>query len=91
VAATYSALAFSSVPVMLPIETLHLSLFIFLPYAYASLQNEYEGTKGQGRAEISCKFVSFVAFSGNPLKLYNTIERNDDKRGKRGEGKEDQS
>ncbi|MDQ3977350.1 MAG: hypothetical protein M3264_12565, partial [Thermoproteota archaeon] len=71
---TYSALAFSSVPVMLPIETLQLSLFIFLPYAYASLQNEYEGTKGQGRAEISCKFVSFVAFSGNPLKLYNTID-----------------
>jgi hypothetical protein len=57
---------------MLPIETLHLSLFIFLPYAYTSLQNEYEGCKS--RSEISCKFVPFVAFSGNPLKLYNAID-----------------
>jgi hypothetical protein len=43
----------------------------------------------KSRAEISCKFVPFVAFSGNPLKLYNAIdeewrqERKKSRRGKR--------
>ncbi len=41
--------------------------------------------------QISCKLVTFIFLPGNPLKLYNAMMKNGDKRGKTGAGKKDQS